>query len=84
MPTLAELLLALTTEQPLALDDKREVELHIMLRDRRIREAPSNSDAMRASFATSNARIFGQCRCTTALPLHPPPSLQIRNGCLIA
>lgn len=38
MPTLAELLLSLTTDQPLSADEKRELALHIMRLVRRLRE----------------------------------------------
>ena len=41
MPTLAELLLALITDHPLASDEKREVALHIMRLVRNAREAGS-------------------------------------------
>ena len=39
MPTLAELLLALITDQPLSAAEKREVALHVFRLVRRIREA---------------------------------------------
>jgi hypothetical protein len=39
MPTLAEFVLALITDQPLSAVEKREVALHILRLVRRIREA---------------------------------------------
>ena len=50
MPTLAELVLALITDQPLARDEKRDVAPHIMQLVRRIRKEQSLSDSGRADF----------------------------------
>jgi len=45
MPTLAELVLALITDQPLTRDEKREIALHIMRIVRRIRETHRLADS---------------------------------------
>ena len=45
MPTLPELVLALTTDQPLSADEKRAVALHILRLVRRVREAQGLSDS---------------------------------------
>ena len=47
MPTLAELIVALTTDQPLSKDEKREVALHVQWR---VREAQGLSDNTRRDF----------------------------------
>jgi hypothetical protein len=47
MPTLAELVLALITDQPLTRDEKREVALHIMRIARRARETQQLSEGKR-------------------------------------
>jgi hypothetical protein len=43
MPTLAELLLALITDQSLSAEEKREVALHVLQLVRRAREAQGHS-----------------------------------------
>ena len=50
MPTLAELVLALITNQPLSPEEKREVALHIIRLVRRVREAQRISDELRRDF----------------------------------
>lgn len=50
MPTLAELLLALITDQPLSKDEKQEVALHILRLVRKAREAQGLSNSGRRDF----------------------------------
>ncbi len=53
MPSLAELLLALVTDQPRSKDEKREVALHVLPLVRRVREAQGLSDGGRTDFRDS-------------------------------
>jgi hypothetical protein len=50
MPTIAELLLALITDQPLSKAEKREVALHVLRLTRRVREAQRLTDSRRRDF----------------------------------
>jgi hypothetical protein len=53
MPTLSELILALTTDQPLSAAEKREVALHILRLVRLMREAQGLSDDGRMDFRSN-------------------------------
>jgi len=50
MPTLAELLLALITDQPLSAEEKRQIALHILCLIRRGRGAHGHSDSGQSDF----------------------------------
>jgi hypothetical protein len=66
MPTLSELLIALTTGQPFSTDEKREVALHILHLARRVR-----------AFGTTDENSLGERR--TCMPGVRPVNHHLRQ-----